>query len=110
MVREKTIEEIILHPQDQNEQGLYKRIMVDLQTSAGTYVKEFMHGDEGRTVPCLSSILECGAVSVISLDVSRVHLEWPDRISSAPFILQHAAPVALQETIDTSIIDKQDEN
>jgi hypothetical protein len=86
MVREKTIEEIIIHPQDKTDQGLYKRLLVDLKTSAGTYVKEFMHGDDGRTTPSLSSILDCGVVRVVSLDVSRVHLEWPPRISSTPFI------------------------
>lgn len=82
MVREKVIEEITLLPQDPLPDGTCTQILADLQTSAGTYVKEFMHGDEGRTIPCLSTILECGAVTVLSLDVKKVHLEWPKRITS----------------------------
>ena len=82
MVREKVIESIVLHPQESAPDGSCKKIMVNLQTSAGAYVKEFMHGDDGRTVPCLSSILECGIVKVLSLDVSKVHLDWPNRITS----------------------------
>ena len=31
--------------------------IVHLSTSAGTYVKEFIHGDMGRTVPNLSTLL-----------------------------------------------------
>ena len=31
--------------------------ILHLSTSAGTYVKEFVHGDFGRTIPNLSSIL-----------------------------------------------------
>jgi tRNA pseudouridine synthase 10 len=30
-------------------------------TSAGTYVKEFVHGDLGRTVPSIGSLLESEA-------------------------------------------------
>lgn len=34
---------------------------LDLRTDAGTYIKEFVHGDAGRTVPSLSSLLSTNA-------------------------------------------------
>ena len=39
-----------------------------LTTSAGTYVKEFVHGDMGRTEPSISSILNCNC-DILQLDV-----------------------------------------
>ena len=32
-------------------------LQLDLVTQAGTYVKEFCHGDFGRTVPSVDSLL-----------------------------------------------------
>lgn len=32
-------------------------VYVDLITQAGTYIKEFVHGDLGRTVPSLANLL-----------------------------------------------------
>jgi tRNA U54 and U55 pseudouridine synthase Pus10 len=43
---------------------------------AGTYVKEFVHGDFARTVPSLGTILGCKA-DILSLDVMDVQLDWP---------------------------------
>ena len=37
-------------------------------TSAGTYVKEFIHSDLGRTMPNLGSLLGCEA-DILQLDV-----------------------------------------
>ena len=49
---------------------------LSLSTQAGTYVKELVHGDFGRTVPNLSTLL--GAeVDIISLDVEAVNVAWP---------------------------------
>jgi len=42
--------------------------LLNLVTSAGTYVKEFVHGDLGRTTPSISSMLECQA-DILQLDV-----------------------------------------
>ena len=42
--------------------------LLKLCTSAGTYVKEFCHGDLGRTSPSISSILGCQA-DILQLDV-----------------------------------------
>jgi len=47
-----------------------------LCTQAGTYVKEFVHGDFARTVPSLGTILGCKA-DILSLDVMDVQLDWP---------------------------------
>jgi tRNA pseudouridine synthase 10 len=81
MVRSKVIEKIELIPQNPTDEKA-SRVLVNLQTSAGTYVKEFMHGDEGRTVPCLHSILECTGATVVYLDVTKIHLDWPPAITS----------------------------
>eukprot|EP01080_Neovahlkampfia_damariscottae_P011915 gene11915-5320_t len=43
-------------------------LILDLTTQAGTYIKEFVHGDLGRTIPSLGSILECNA-DILQLDV-----------------------------------------
>jgi tRNA U54 and U55 pseudouridine synthase Pus10 len=40
-----------------------------LTTQAGTYVKEFVHGDFGRTSPNLREILGVPDLDIIALDV-----------------------------------------
>lgn len=47
--------------------------LLDLQTEAGTYVKEFVHGDLGRTRPSLGSLLGCDA-DILQLDVTAVEV------------------------------------
>ena len=47
-----------------------------LVTQAGTYIKEFVHGDFGRTVPNLCQLLG-QEVDILTLDVMEVELEWP---------------------------------
>lgn len=42
-----------------------------LSTSAGTYVKEFCHGDCGRTKPSISSLLEC-KTDIVELDCEGI--------------------------------------
>lgn len=41
-------------------------------SSAGTYIKEFVHGDLGRTVPSIGSILDSEA-DILQLDVTQVY-------------------------------------
>lgn len=43
-------------------------LVVDLETSSGTYVKEFVHGDMGRTQPHLGGLLG-STCDIIQLDV-----------------------------------------
>ena len=62
MVRERTIHSmraVLLSP---------KMLQLDLTTQAGTYVKEFVHGDFGRTTPTLGALLNCSA-DIMQLDV-----------------------------------------
>ncbi|GJD07803.1 Putative tRNA pseudouridine synthase Pus10 [Galdieria sulphuraria] len=50
--------------------------ILDLVTDAGTYVKEFVHGDLGRTTPYLGSLLGC-ETDILQLDVLHVHIsDW----------------------------------
>lgn len=50
---------------------------VTLSTQAGTYVKEFVHGDLGRTYPCLRTILDNDTVDILALDVMDIEIDWP---------------------------------
>lgn len=43
--------------------------LLHLETSAGTYVKESVHGDLGRTSPSVAQILGLHAADILSLDV-----------------------------------------
>ncbi|XP_021347357.1 putative tRNA pseudouridine synthase Pus10 [Mizuhopecten yessoensis] len=49
---------------------------LNLETQAGTYIKEFVHGDFGRTTPNMSTLtgVEC---DIFQLDVLSVLLDWP---------------------------------
>lgn len=42
-------------------------------------MKEFVHGDFGRTRPSLADLLkvEHGEVDILDLDVDNVDMEWP---------------------------------
>lgn len=53
---------------------------MDVTTSAGTYVKEFVHSDEGRTTPSLKELLGVDWAKVLELDVLEVHLDWPKTV------------------------------
>ena len=54
---------------------------LELVSQAGTYIKEFVHGDFGRTRPSLRDYL--GAeVDIMELDVIGVNLDWPPSRSS----------------------------
>lgn len=44
---------------------------IDIVASAGTYIKEFVHGDFGRTQPNLSTLLGCRA-DILQLDVAEI--------------------------------------
>ena len=49
---------------------------LDLVTEAGTYIKEFVHSDFGRTSPSLCSILNSD-IDIKALDVTDLKLDWP---------------------------------
>ncbi|XP_012276920.1 putative tRNA pseudouridine synthase Pus10 [Orussus abietinus] len=50
--------------------------ILDIKTQAGTYVKEFVHGDFGRTKPNLCNLLNAD-VDIVTLDVTSINLDWP---------------------------------
>ncbi|XP_014613553.1 PREDICTED: putative tRNA pseudouridine synthase Pus10 [Polistes canadensis] len=50
--------------------------VLDVRAQAGTYVKEFVHGDFGRTKPSLCDLLNT-EVDIVALDVTGINLDWP---------------------------------
>eukprot|EP01059_Diplonema_ambulator_P012848 TRINITY_DN23317_c0_g1_i1.p1 TRINITY_DN23317_c0_g1~~TRINITY_DN23317_c0_g1_i1.p1 ORF type:complete len:506 (+),score=157.62 TRINITY_DN23317_c0_g1_i1:173-1519(+) len=49
-------------------------VVLDVVTSAGAYVKEFINGDRGRTYPSVASICGCPA-DILQLDVLDVYCD-----------------------------------
>lgn len=49
-------------------------VQIDVRVQSGTYVKELVHGDEGRTVPSIAGLLELDC-EVTWLDVNDVHAD-----------------------------------
>jgi len=48
-------------------------VFVEMRSEAGTYIKEFCHGDDGRTVPSLGDLFGNGTkCEIIQLDVTKV--------------------------------------
>ncbi len=44
---------------------------------AGTYIKEFVHSDEGRTQPHLASLLGLStSAAILQLDVNQIHINF----------------------------------
>jgi len=76
MVRKKTIFKI--DGKIINEHYL----IVDLETQAGTYIKEFIHGDLGRTTPNFGVLLGCEA-DILLLDVTHIELDFPPKITTS---------------------------
>ncbi|VFQ76386.1 unnamed protein product [Cuscuta campestris] len=54
--------------------GSSQYFLLHLCTQAGTYIKEFVHGDLGRTHPSIGSILGCRA-EILQLDVTDVKVD-----------------------------------
>lgn len=55
----------------------YKNNMIlDITTQAGAYIKELIHGEFGRTIPSISSII-AQDIDIIALDVIAIDLVWP---------------------------------
>jgi len=72
-VREKTVEKMSAIKINSHF------LKLTLTTQAGTYIKEFVHGDLGRTTPNIGQLLGCEA-DIIQLDVEEVDLNWPPPI------------------------------
>ncbi|RZF34963.1 hypothetical protein LSTR_LSTR010055 [Laodelphax striatellus] len=80
-LRPRTIHRMTVQPvpTDNSEFSLFKLF---LETQAGTYVKEFVHGDFGRTKPSVGDLLGNLSVDILALDVMNVNLDWPPTLSS----------------------------
>ncbi|MQM12982.1 hypothetical protein Taro_045906 [Colocasia esculenta] len=57
--------------------GSSQYFVLNLCTQAGTYIKEFVHGDLGRTHPSIGTILGCRA-EILQLDVTDVKMDCFD--------------------------------
>ena len=66
MVRDKVIYKV------KSEYINQHYFVLHVLASAGTYIKEFVHGDLGRTVPSIGSLLESEA-DILQLDVTNVY-------------------------------------
>lgn len=55
--------------------GTKKFFTLELTTQAGTYIKEFVHGDFGRTSPSVGEILGCEC-DIMQLDVTDIQMEF----------------------------------
>lgn len=55
------------------QQGQY--FLLHMRTEAGTYVKEFITGDMGRTRPSLGGLLGGIQAEIAALDVAEVHMD-----------------------------------
>ena len=49
---------------------------LEVSTQAGTYIKELVHGDIGRTEPSLRTLLGV-PIDIMELDVMSINLDWP---------------------------------
>uniref|UniRef100_H2YW73 tRNA pseudouridine(55) synthase n=1 Tax=Ciona savignyi TaxID=51511 RepID=H2YW73_CIOSA len=75
--RPRCIHRMSAHTHSEGDNRLFT---LHLCTQAGTYVKEFVHGDFGRTKPSLRDFV--GAeVDILSLDVESVDVKWPPAIT-----------------------------
>lgn len=53
--------------------------VLELVTQAGTYIKEFCHGDFGRSQPSVGSLLGRVEVQIAELDVMHIALDIFDK-------------------------------
>lgn len=59
-----------------------KVLVLDVVSQAGTYIKELVHGEFGRTTPSVSSIIG-QPVDIMALDVMAIDLDWPKEIDNS---------------------------
>ncbi len=76
-------------------------VTLDLVTQAGTYVKEFIHGDLGRTRPNLGSLMGCEA-DILQLDVLAIDLDFPPRLATNLNFIQNSEEVSKKDITTTT--------
>uniref|UniRef100_T1PJI6 tRNA pseudouridine(55) synthase n=1 Tax=Musca domestica TaxID=7370 RepID=T1PJI6_MUSDO len=57
-------------------------LVLDVVSQAGTYIKELVHGEFGRTTPSVSSIIG-QPVDILALDVMAIDLDWPKDVDNS---------------------------
>ncbi|KAH8409501.1 hypothetical protein KR222_007281, partial [Zaprionus bogoriensis] len=57
-------------------------LVIDVVSQAGTYIKELVHGEFGRTAPSLCSIIG-QPIDILALDVVGIDLDWPADVNNA---------------------------
>jgi tRNA pseudouridine synthase 10 len=88
-IRSRTVYEMNAEPISKDQLNHFEDLDTDLDsnetqqvfrlrltTQAGTYVKEFIHGDFGRTSPNLREILGIPDLDIIALDVLVIQLHF----------------------------------
>jgi len=70
---------------------------LQLETQAGTYIKEFCNGDFGRSVPDVGTLLGGCEVQLLQLDVLHVHMNILDAPPDEP-AQDHAVAMDAVET------------
>jgi len=73
LCRRRAVHEMVAESLPGLPQGYF---LLRVTTAAGTYVKEFVHGDRGRTRPCVKEILESTSAECVYLDVTGVDHEF----------------------------------
>ncbi|XP_022199647.2 tRNA pseudouridine synthase Pus10 [Nilaparvata lugens] len=80
-VRPRTIHRMRVEPIQTGDSADFSLFKLFVETQAGTYVKEFVHGDFGRTKPSVGELLGNVSVDILALDVMNVNLDWPPTLS-----------------------------
>ncbi|KAI5752129.1 hypothetical protein M8J77_014090 [Diaphorina citri] len=89
LVRLKTIHSMdaTIIPHSRNDNQTF--FCLKLVTQAGTYVKEFVNGDFGRTLPNLGTLLNDPDIDILALDVLNIDLDWPPKKKTYKFVTQN---------------------
>ena len=75
--RKRTIESLALRREPGRDDRYFS---MDVISEAGTYIKELVHSDFGRTKPSLGDLIGDCQTDIISLDVVEVFVDWPPSI------------------------------
>ncbi|KFB45097.1 AGAP012003-PA-like protein [Anopheles sinensis] len=76
LARPRTVYKVRAQPCRDNPHAM----IVDIESQAGTYIKELVHGDFGRTTPSFRSIIG-SAIDIQALDVMAIDLDWPKSLN-----------------------------
>ncbi|XP_060645961.1 putative tRNA pseudouridine synthase Pus10 [Drosophila nasuta] len=76
--RPRTIFEVKARVQRENP----RLLVIDVVSQAGTYIKELVHGEFGRTAPSIASIIG-QPIDILALDVVGIDLDWPADVNNA---------------------------